>query len=194
MTPIPMVIETSNNVERSFDIFSSLHKDRIVFLNGQVEDHMANVLVAQLLKLDADQPGKDIDMYINSPGGVVTAGLAIHDTMQYIKSHVRTICMGQACSMGSFLLMSGAPGKRMILPNARVMVHQPSGGYSGQVTDIQIHARESAALKERLTKTYVDYCGGKYDEWYDRMERDCFLGADEAKELGLVDEVIELKR
>jgi len=187
---IPMVIESSSRGERSFDIYSRLLRERIVFITGGVEDHMASLIVAQLLFLESENPEKDIYMYINSPGGVVTAGLSIYDTMQYIKPDVATICVGQACSMGSLLLTAGAKNKRFSLPNSRVMIHQPSGGYQGQATDIEIHAKEILTLKKRLNQIYVDHTGNKLSEIEKNMERDNFMSADEAKKFGLVDKVI----
>ena len=188
---VPIVIEQSNRGERSFDIYSRLLRERIVFVTGQVEDHMANLVTAQLLYLESENPKKDIFMYINSPGGVVTAGMAIHDTMQYIRPRVGTVCMGQAASMGSFLLAAGEPGMRIALPNARIMVHQPSGGARGMASDIQIQAREILRLRERLNTLYVKYTGKTLDEIEKALDRDTFLEADEAKEFGIVDKVFE---
>lgn len=189
---VPMVVEQTARGERSYDLFSRLLKDRIIFLNGQVEDNMANLIVAQLLFLESEDPNKDIYMYINSPGGSVTAGMSIYDTMQFIKPKVKTVCLGQACSMGAFLLSSGEPGGRFCLPNARVMIHQPLGGFQGQASDIQIHAQEILTIKERLTSIIAKNCHNKD---YDIVEKDCdrdnFLSAEAAKEYGLVDEVIE---
>lgn len=191
MALIPMVVEQTARGERSYDIYSRLLKERIVFLNAEVEDHMAQVICAQLLFLEAEDPNKDIFMYINSPGGVVTAGLAIYDTMQFIKPDVCTVVMGQACSMGSFLANAGAAGKRYILPNARHMIHQPSGGARGQATDIQIQAREILQMKESLTKLYVKHNskGKTFEEFSRDMERDFFMSADEAVAYGLADAV-----
>ncbi len=188
---VPMVVEQTPRGERAFDIYSRLLKERIVFLTGPVEDHVASLVIAQFLFLEAENPKKDIFFYINSPGGVVTAGLAIYDTMQYIKPDVATLCIGQAASMGSLLLTAGAPGKRFALPNARIMVHQPSGGFRGQATDIEIQAREILRLKERLNKIYVRHTGQPLDEVEKALERDRWMSADEAREWGLVDEVIE---
>ncbi len=188
---IPMVIETSNRGERSFDIYSRLLRERIVFVTGQVEDHMASVIVAQLLFLESENPKKDIFMYINSPGGVVTAGMAIYDTMQYIRPKVATVCVGQAASMGSFLLAAGEPGMRVALKHARIMVHQPSGGAQGQATDIEIQAREILRIRATLNELYVKHTGQDIDTIERAMERDKFLSADEAKVFGLVDEVVD---
>jgi ATP-dependent Clp protease protease subunit len=187
---IPTVVEQTNRGERSYDIFSRLMKERIVFLVGPVNDSSANVLVAQLLFLEAENPSKDIYFYINSPGGIVTSGLAIYDTMQYIRPKVSTMCVGQAASMGSLLLMAGAPGKRFSLPNSRIMVHQPSGGFQGQASDIEIHAREILSLRARLNQIYVKHTGRTIEEVENAMERDKFLAPEEAKEFGLIDEVV----
>ena len=189
-TLVPMVIEQTARGERSFDIYSRLLKDRVIFLTGQVEDHMADLIVAQLLFLESDDPDKDIYLYINSPGGVVTAGMAIYDTMQYIKPDVCTLCMGQACSMGSFLLAGGAKGKRYALPNARIMIHQPLGGFQGQATDIMIHAHETQRIKDTLNGLLSKHTGRPLEEIVKDTERDNFLSAQEAKEYGLVDNVI----
>ncbi len=186
---IPMVVEQSSRGERSFDIYSRLLRERIIFVTGEVEDHMASVIVAQLLFLESENPSKDISMYINSPGGVVTAGLAIFDTMQYIKPKVSTVCIGQAASMGSFLLAAGEPGMRIALPNARIMVHQPSGGARGMASDIQIQAREILRMRERLNGLYVKFTGKSLEEIEKAMDRDTFLEADEALAFGLVDKV-----
>lgn len=188
---IPIVIEQSNRGERSFDIFSRLLRERIVFVNGGVEDGMASVIVAQLLFLESENPKKDIWMYINSPGGVVTAGMAIHDTMQYIRPKVGTVCIGQAASMGSFLLASGEPGMRVALTNARVMIHQPSGGAQGQATDIAIQAKEILRIRENMNGLYAKYTGKKTEEIEKAMERDNFMTAEEAKAFGLIDEVFD---
>jgi ATP-dependent Clp protease protease subunit len=188
---VPMVVEQTSRGERSFDIFSRLLRERIVFLTGEVEDHMASLIVAQLLFLESENPSKDISMYINSPGGVVTAGLAIHDTMQYIKPKVSTVCIGQACSMGSFLLAAGEPGRRIALPNARIMVHQPSGGARGMASDIEIQAREILRLRKRLNECYVKYTGKSLAEIEAALDRDTWLDADEALAFGLVDKVFE---
>lgn len=187
---VPMVIEQSGRGERSYDIYSRLLKERVIFLVGEVNDQTANLVVAQLLFLESENPEKDISFYINSPGGSVSAGLAIFDTMQFIKPDVSTLCMGMAASMGSFLLMAGAKGKRFSLPNAKVMIHQPSGGTSGQATDIEIHAREIIKTRERLNKIYADRTGQPVEKIASDMERDRYLSADEAKDYGLVDEVI----
>jgi ATP-dependent Clp protease protease subunit len=189
-TLVPMVVEQTNRGERSYDIYSRLLKERIIFVTGEVEDHMSTLIVAQLLFLESENPDKDIYMYINSPGGVVTAGLGIYDTMQYIKPKVATLCMGQACSMGSLLLTAGEKGMRFCLPNARVMIHQPSGGFRGQATDIEIHAKEILELKKRLNDLYVHHTGRKLSEIQHGMERDNFMSAQQAKDFGLVDEVV----
>lgn len=189
-TLIPMVVEQSGRGERSYDIFSRLLKERIIFLTGQVYDEMAALICAQLLFLEAENPDKDIVMYINSPGGVVTAGMSIYDTMRYIRSPVSTICLGQACSMGSLLLTAGQKGKRYALSNARVMLHQPSGGAQGQATDIEIQAREILKTRARLNQMYVDATGQSLEKIEDTMERDFFMSADEALEFGLIDHVI----
>lgn len=188
---IPMVIETSNRGERSFDIYSRLLRERIVFVTGQVEDHMASVIVAQLLFLESENPKKDIFMYINSPGGVITAGMSIYDTMQYIRPRVGTVCVGQAASMGSFLLAAGEPGMRVALKNSRIMVHQPSGGAQGQATDIEIQAKEILRIRHRMNELYAKYTGQPLDVIENAMERDKFLSADEAKTFGLIDEVFD---
>lgn len=187
---VPMVIEQSSRGERAFDIFSRLLRERIIFLNGPVEDGMASLVVAQLLFLEAENPKKEISMYINSPGGVVTSGLSIYDTMQFIRCPVTTLCMGQAASMGSLLLTAGAKGQRFALPNARIMVHQPSGGFQGQVTDIMIHAKEVESLKRRLNEIYVTHTGQDYDTIHTALERDNFMTANAAKEFGLIDQVV----
>ncbi|WP_421858943.1 ATP-dependent Clp protease proteolytic subunit [Oricola sp.] len=190
MNLVPMVVEQSNRGERAYDIFSRLLKERIVFVNGPVEDTMASLVCAQLLWLEAENPKKEIAMYINSPGGVVTSGLAIYDTMQFIKAPVSTLCIGQAASMGSLLLTAGQKDLRFSLPNSRIMVHQPSGGYQGQVTDIMIHARETENLKRRLNEIYVSHTGRSYEEIETALERDNFLTAEMAKDFGLIDKVI----
>jgi ATP-dependent Clp protease, protease subunit len=190
MNLVPMVVEQTNRGERAFDIFSRLLKERIIFLTGPVEDGMASLICAQLLYLEADNPKKEINLYINSPGGVVTSGMSIYDTMQFIKPPVSTLCMGQAASMGSLLLAAGAPGMRFALPNARVMVHQPSAGAQGQVTDILIQAREFENMKRRLNEIYVHHTGKTYDEIESALERDNFMTAEVAKEFGLIDKVI----
>ena len=189
MALVPMVIEQTSRGERSYDIYSRLLKERIIFLTGQVEEHMANLIVAQMLFLEAENPEKDINLYINSPGGVITAGMSIYDTMQYIKADVSTICMGQACSMGAFLLSAGAKGKRICLPNSRVMIHQPLGGYQGQATDIQIHAQEILKVKSRMNELMAQHTGKSIEEIERDTERDRFLSANEALEYGLVDKV-----
>lgn len=186
---VPMVVEQTSRGERSFDIFSRLLRERIVFVTGGVEDTMASLIIAQLLFLESEDSSKDISMYINSPGGVVTAGMAIHDTMQYIKPRVSTVCIGQAASMGSFLLAAGEPGMRIALPNARIMVHQPSGGAQGMASDIEIQAREILRIRRRMNDLYVKYTGRSLEEIEKAMDRDTFLEAEEAKEFGLVDEV-----
>ena len=187
---VPVVVEQTSRGERSFDIFSRLLRERIIFVNGQVEDGMASLICAQLLFLESENPNKPISMYINSPGGVVTAGMAIHDTMQFIKPKVATMCMGQAASMGSFLLAAGEPGMRSALPNARIMIHQPSGGARGMASDIEIQAREILRIKRRMNDHYVAYTGKSLEEIEKAMDRDTFLEADEAKTFGLIDQVI----
>lgn len=188
---VPMVVEQTARGERSYDIYSRLLKERVIFLVGQVEDHMANLVVAQLLFLEAENPEKDIHLYINSPGGSVTAGMSIYDTMQFIKPNVNTICIGQACSMGAFLLAAGEKGKRFCLPNSRVMIHQPSGGAQGQATDILIHAENIKDTKERLNRILADHTGRSYDDVAADTERDNFMNAQQALEYGLIDEVLE---
>ena len=188
---VPIVIEQSNRGERSFDIFSRLLRERIVFVTGQVEDQMASLITAQLLFLESENPKKDIYMYINSPGGVVTAGMAIHDTMQYIRPRVGTVCIGQAASMGSFLLAAGEPGMRVALTNARIMIHQPSGGAQGMASDIEIQAREILRIRQRMNELYAKYTGKPIEEIEKAMDRDKFLSADESKEFGLIDEVFD---
>ena len=190
MSYVPMVVEQSNRGERAYDIYSRLLKDRIIFLGGQIDDNVANVVVAQMLFLESEDPDKDIYLYINSPGGVVTAGLAIYDTMQYIKPDVSTICIGQAASMGAVLLTAGAKGKRFALPNARVMIHQPLGGAQGQSTDIQIQAREIQRIRETINDIFVSSTGKTAEEINNDTERDNFMTAAEAKAYGIVDEVI----
>lgn len=190
MTLIPMVVEETARGERSYDLYSRLMRERIIFITGPIHDDLAGIVCAQLLFLEADNPDKDINMYINSPGGIVTSGLAIFDTMNYIRNDVRTICMGQACSMGSFLLMAGAKGKRTSLPFAKIMIHQPSGGYEGQASDIEIHAKEILKTREQLNQVYADRCGRPIAEVEIAMERDKFMTAKEAMAWGLVDEVI----
>ncbi|NKB16200.1 MAG: ATP-dependent Clp endopeptidase proteolytic subunit ClpP [Sphingomonadales bacterium] len=188
---IPMVVEQSSRGERSFDIYSRLLRERIVFVTGEVEDHMASVIVAQLLFLESENPSKDIYMYINSPGGVVTAGMAIHDTMQYIRPKISTVCIGQACSMGSFLLASGEPGMRVALPQARIMIHQPSGGARGMASDIEIQAKEILRLKHTMHELYSKYTGKSVKQIAEAMDRDTWLSSEEAKAFGLVDQVFD---
>ena len=190
-TLVPMVVEQTARGERAYDIFSRLLKERIIFLNGPVHDGMSSLVVAQLLHLEAENPSKDISMYINSPGGVVTSGLSIYDTMQYIKPKVSTLVIGQAASMGSLLLTAGAAGMRYSLPNSRIMVHQPSGGYQGQATDIMIHAEETLKLKRRLNEIYVRHTGQTLENVESALERDNFMDAETAKEWGLIDEIVE---
>jgi ATP-dependent Clp protease protease subunit len=188
---VPIVIEQSTRGERSFDIFSRLLRERIIFVTGPVEDHMASLITAQLLFLESENPKKDIFMYINSPGGVVTAGMAIHDTMQYIRPRVGTVCIGQAASMGSFLLAAGEPGMRVALSNARIMIHQPSGGAQGMASDIEIQAKEILRIRHRMNGLYAQYTGQPIDVIEKSMDRDKFLEADEAKAYGLIDEVFD---
>ena len=187
---VPMVVEQTNRGERAYDIYSRLLKERIIFLTGPVGDEVASLICAQLLFLEAENPNKDISFYINSPGGVVTSGLSIYDTMQYIRPDVATLCVGQAASMGSLLLAGGAKGKRFALPNARIMVHQPSGGFQGQATDIEIHAQEILKIRQRLNEIYAGHTGQSVDKIGEALERDRFYTADEAKEFGLIDEVV----
>lgn len=187
---VPTVIEQTNRGERAFDIYSRLLKERIIFLVGQVNDNVSSLVCAQLLFLESENPTKDIYFYINSPGGVVSSGLAMYDTMQYIKPDVATVCIGQACSMGSFLLMAGAAGKRYSLPNSRIMIHQPSGGAQGMASDIEIQAQEILRLKKNLIETYVKHTGQKYKVLEDAMDRDRWLSADESKAFGLIDHVV----
>ncbi len=189
-TLVPMVIEQTSRGERSYDIYSRLLKERIVFLTGQVHDEVASLICAQLLFLESENPNKDIAFYINSPGGVVTSGMAIFDTMNYIRCDVSTLCIGQAASMGSLLLCAGQKGKRFALPNARIMIHQPSGGFQGQATDIEIHAREILNLKARLNNIYVEKTGQSLETVEQAMERDNFMSAEDAKKFGLIDEVV----
>src|SRR5437588_1813945 len=191
MNLVPMVVEQTNRGERAYDIYSRLLKERIIFITGPVEDGMSALIVAQLLFLEAENPKKEISMYINSPGGVVTSGLAVYDTMQFIRPAVSTLCTGQAASMGSLLLAAGGKGLRFALPNARIMVHQPSGGFQGQATDIMLHAQEILNLKRRLNEIYVKHTGQPLKKIEDALERDMFLTADMAKEFGLIDKVIE---
>ena len=191
MPLVPMVVEQSPRGERSFDIYSRLLNERIVFIGTPIDDQVANLVVAQLLHLESDDPDKDISLYINSPGGVVYSGLAIYDTMQFIKPDVRTICFGVAMSMGSLLLAGGAPGKRMALPNARILIHQPSGGFQGQAADIEIHARETLELRRRVDEIYAHHTGQTVERVHDDMDRDRYFTADQAQEYGLIDGVIE---
>ena len=188
---VPMVVEQTARGERAYDIYSRMLKERIIFLMGPVDDHVASLVTAQLLFLEAENPEKDINLYDNSPGGIVTSGLAIYDTMQYIRPDIATICIGQAASMGSLLLAAGAPGKRYALPHARIMTHQPSGGFQGQATDIEIHAREIIDMRRRLNEIYVRHTGRTLTEIESKMERDTFMSAETARQFGLVDEVIE---
>ena len=191
MNLVPMVVEQTNRGERAYDIFSRLLKERIVFITGPIEDNMASLVVAQLLFLEADNPKKEVNMYINSPGGVLTAGLAIYDTMQFVRPAVSTLCVGQAASAGSLLLTAGAKDLRFALPNARIMVHQPSGGFQGQATDILLHAQEILNLKKRLNDIYVRHTGQPLKKIEDALERDTFMTAEMAKDFGLIDKVIE---
>ena len=188
---VPMVVEQSNKGERAYDIYSRLLKERIIFLVGPIDDNVASLVTAQLLFLESEDPKKEINLYINSPGGLVTAGLGIYDTMQYVKPDVSTLCIGQAASMGSFLLAAGKKGKRFSLPNSRIMVHQPSAGFQGQATDIEIHANEVLALKKRLNEIYSKHTGKSVDDVKKALERDNFMTPEVAKEFGLVDEVVE---
>lgn len=190
MALVPMVVEQTSRGERSYDIYSRLLKERVIFLTGQVEDYMANLIVAQMLFLEAENPEKDIYLYINSPGGVITAGMSIYDTMQFIKPDVSTICMGQACSMGSFLLTAGAKGKRFCLPHSSVMIHQPLGGYQGQATDIEIHAKEMLKVKSRMNQLLAKHTGKSLEQIEKDTDRDNFLTAEEAVEYGLVDGIL----
>ena len=188
---VPMVVEQSSKGERAYDIYSRLLKERIIFLTGQINDNAASLITAQLLFLEAEDPKKEIYLYINSPGGLVTAGLGIYDTMQYVKPDISTLCIGQAASMGSFLLAAGTKGKRFSLPNSRIMVHQPSAGFQGQATDIEIHANEVLSLKKRLNEIYSKHTNKSVDEIKSALERDNFMTADTAKSFGLIDEVVE---
>ena len=188
---VPMVVEQTNRGERAYDIYSRLLKERIIFLTGPIYDELASLVCAQLLFLESENPKKDIAFYVNSPGGVITAGMAIYDTMQYIQPQIMTVCIGQAASMGSLLLAAGAPGKRFALPNSRIMVHQPSGGARGQASDIEIQAREILKLRQRLNEVYVKHTGQSLEDIERSMERDKFMSADEAKGFGIVDEVVE---
>ncbi|WP_392564779.1 ATP-dependent Clp endopeptidase proteolytic subunit ClpP [Orbus wheelerorum] len=191
MSVVPMVVEQSSRGERAYDIYSRLLKERIIFMTGQVEDHMANLIVAQMLFLEAENPEKDIYLYINSPGGVITSGMSIYDTMQFIKPDVSTICLGQACSMGAFLLTAGAKGKRYCLPNARVMIHQPLGGYQGQASDIQIHAKEVLKVKNRMNELMALHTGQKLEIIEKDTDRDNFMSAQQAVDYGLVDAIFD---
>jgi ATP-dependent Clp protease protease subunit len=193
MNLVPMVVEQSSRGERAFDIFSRLLRERIVFLNGPIDDGVSALVCAQLLFLESENPKKEISMYVNSPGGIVTSGLAIYDTMQYIKSPVSTVCMGMAASMGSFLLMAGAAGQRIALPNARIMLHQPSGGFSGQASDIERHAEDIIRTKRRLNEIYAKHCGRTYEEVERTLDRDHFMNSLEAKDWGIVDHVYETR-
>ncbi len=188
---IPMVVEQSNRGERAYDIYSRLLKERIVFVTGPIEDYMASVITAQLLYLEAENPKKEVSMYINSPGGVVSSGLAIYDTMQYIKPEVSTLCIGQAASMGSLLLAAGAKNKRFALPNSRIMVHQPSGGFQGQASDIERHAKEIISLRSRLNEIYVSHTGKDLKTIENALDRDTFMTSEDAKKFGLIDKVVE---
>ena len=188
---VPMVVEQSSKGERAYDIYSRLLKERIIFLTGQINDNIASLVTAQLLFLEAEDPKKEIYLYINSPGGLVTAGLGIYDTMQYVKPDISTLCIGQAASMGSFLLAAGTKGKRFSLPNSRIMVHQPSAGFQGQATDIEIHAKEVLSLKKRLNEIYSKHTGKSVEDIKSALERDNFMTADSAKNFGLIDEVVE---
>ena len=190
---VPMVVEQTNRGERAYDIYSRLLKERIIFLTGPVDDHVASVITAQFLFLEAENPEKDISFYINSPGGIVSSGLAIYDTIQYITPKVSTLCIGQAASMGSLLLTAGAKGSRYSVPNARIMIHQPSGGFSGQASDIEIHAREILSLRSRLNEIYAKHTSKKLKVIEDAMERDHFLTAEDAKDFGLIDQVVETR-
>lgn len=191
MQLVPMVVEQSTRGERSFDIYSRLLRERIIFLNGEVNDTVSALVCAQLLFLEADNPKKPINLYINSPGGVVTSGFAMYDTMRFIRAPVHTLCMGTARSMGSFLLMAGEPGERVALPNASILVHQPSGGFQGQVSDMLIHAEEILKTKQRMTRLYAQHCGRSYEEFEMAMDRDRFMTAQEAVEWGLVDRILQ---
>jgi len=190
-TLVPMVVEQTNKGERAYDIYSRLLKERIIFLVGPINDNVASLVTAQLLFLESEDPKKEINLYINSPGGLVTAGLGIYDTMQYVKPDISTLCIGQAASMGSFLLAAGKKGKRFSLPNSRIMVHQPSAGFQGQATDIEIHANEVLALKKRLNEIYSKHTGKSYDDVKKALERDNFMTPEVAKDFGLIDDVVE---
>lgn len=193
MPLVPMVVEDTGRGERAYDIYSRLLKDRIIFLGGAIEDHMANLIIAQLLFLESEDPDRDIHLYVNSPGGVVTAGMAIYDTMQYIKSPVSTICVGQAASMGAILLAAGAPGKRYALPHARIMIHQPLGGFQGQASDINIHAREILRMRESLNELLARHSGQKIDKIAADTERDFFMDSENARNYGIIDDIVKKK-
>lgn len=193
MQLVPMVVEQSSRGERSFDIYSRLLRERVIFLNGEVNDTVSSLVCAQLLFLEADNPSRPIHLYINSPGGVVTSGLAMYDTMQFIRAPVHTLCMGTAWSMGSFLLMAGTPGERVALPNASILIHQPSGGYKGQASDILIHAEETLRTKKRMTRLYAEHCKRSYEEFERAMDRDRFMTPEEALEWGLIDRILRVR-
>lgn len=193
MQLVPMVVEQSSRGERSFDIYSRLLRERVIFLNGEVNDAVSALVCAQLLFLEAESPKKPISLYINSPGGVVTSGFAMYDTMRYIRAPVHTLCMGTARSMGSFLLMAGEPGERVALPNASILIHQPSGGYQGQASDILIHAEETLKVKQRMTRLYAEHCKRPYDDFKRAMDRDRFMTAQEALEWGLIDRIMNVR-
>lgn len=193
MALVPMVVEDSGRGERAYDIYSRLLKDRIIFLGGAIEDHMANLIIAQLLFLESEDPDRDIHLYINSPGGVVTAGMAIYDTMQYLKSPVSTICVGQAASMGAILLAAGAPGKRFALPHARIMIHQPLGGFQGQATDINIHAQEILRMRSSLNALLARHTGQDIDKISTDTERDFFMNSESARHYGIIDDIVKKK-
>ncbi|OWV78334.1 ATP-dependent Clp protease proteolytic subunit [Rhizobium sp. R634] len=193
MQLVPMVIEQSSRGERSFDIYSRLLRERIIFLNGEVNDTVSALVCAQLLFLEAENPNKPINLYINSPGGVVTSGLAMYDTMRFIRAPVHTLCMGTARSMGSFLLMAGEPGGRAALPNASILIHQPSGGFQGQASDMLIHAEEILKTKQRMTRLYAEHCGRSYEDFEHGMDRDRFMTAEEALEWGLIDRILKVR-
>lgn len=193
MQLVPMVVEQSSRGERSFDIYSRLLRERIIFLNGEINDTVSALVCAQLLFLEAENPRKPINLYINSPGGVVTSGLAVYDTMRFIRAPVHTLCMGTARSMGSLLLMAGEPNGRAALPNASILIHQPSGGFQGQASDILIHAEETLKIKQRMTRLYAEHCGRSYEEFEQGMDRDRFLTAEEALEWGIIDRILEVR-
>lgn len=194
MSLVPMVVEDSGRGERAYDIYSRLLKDRIIFLGGAIEDHMANLIIAQLLFLESEDPDRDIHLYVNSPGGVVTAGMAIYDTMQYLKAPVSTICVGQAASMGAVLLAAGAPGKRFALPHARIMIHQPLGGFQGQATDISIHAKEILRMRESLNGLLAKHCGQEIEKIAADTERDFFMDSEAACNYGIIDSIVDRKK